>query len=84
MVGVARCMYAPTAALGTRSSIFVLHVVRSCFFRVLLQPYLKRGCLKAIERVWLQEVRVSRTPKKNKGDLNYHIIDSYQFGIIPK
>jgi hypothetical protein len=61
LVAVARCMYAPTSPLGTRSSIFVLHVVCSCFFWMLLQPYLKRGCLKAIERVWFKKVKVSRT-----------------------
>ena len=68
LVAVARCMYAPTSPLGSRSSILFLHVARSCFFRVLLRPYLKRGCLKAIERVWLQEVRVSRTQKIGRFD----------------
>ena len=36
LVVVGCCMYTSTSPLGTRSSIFFLHVARSCFFRVLL------------------------------------------------
>ena len=76
LVAVARCTYVPTS-LGTCILIRFLHVARPCFFRMLLLPHLERGCLKTIQRVRPQEIRVSWTPKKlvdlTLWDLYYYI-----------